>query len=123
MKMFVIDGTDFSDCITVPSYKVNSKDIYDEYVDANKIKHRDIHRSQISGTMSMKFFDIDRYYDFLRLLREKKTIEGYVTVSLYVNNLNEVKEADVYIDHDMANVIPVLGMKDNTTIEITITER
>ena len=123
MELFRIGSTDYTNDIVVPSYEVNSQDIYDEWKDANKIKHRHIFRQKISGSFIMKFKSKERYIEFIRVLEEKKTIEGYIPITVYSNNTNKTKEINAFITIEPANEMPLFRKYDYDGMEVTIEER
>lgn len=123
MRLFSINGKDLTHYITVPSYIMNSKDVYNEWVDANGLTHRDVYRTKVSGKFTMLFTDHDEYFDFLKLINEHKGTGGYVPVSLYVNNLNTIVNTDVYIEMEPANTLPYFGINKYDGFEVSIVER
>lgn len=124
MELFMIGGRDFTKNITVPNYKVNEKPVYDEYIDANKKVHRDTLRHQVEGSISFLFYDVEKYYEFLDVIRDNTNVEGYVTVSLYINNKRTFETKNVFIDlGDLPELEPVIGLKGNVSFDISILEQ
>ena len=63
MILFKMGNKDYTQFITMPSYKVVSKPITKEYEDVNKISHKQYIRDQISGSFTLKFFDTTKEID------------------------------------------------------------
>lgn len=123
MLIFSLGGVDLSKNILVPTYKVNAQPVYMEWTDGNDKIHREISRYRIAGNFKMKFFNKTQYLNTLRLFREQQNDEGYTTVSVYVNNLDEVKVIDAYITMDPANDMPLYGNSDYDGFDVNIKER
>ncbi len=123
MQLLNINGIDFTHFITVPSYKVNRQNEYIEWQDANFIVHRFLTRTRVSGTCTMMFDDKDEYYTFLDTVEENKVTAGYIPgCTIYCDNIHETVLADLYIDLDPPEAVPLFGSK-HEGFEITITER
>lgn len=121
--LFKVGNTDLTNFITVPSYIVNSKDIYEEYTDGNKKFRRKVIRTRISGSFSLLFSDKADFKAFLTLMKNSKTKEGAITATVYVNNLMEVKSSTFFIEYDVADIAPFLGTKRVDAIQVTIEEQ
>jgi hypothetical protein len=102
---------------------MNIKPVYKEWTDAYGINHRYITRKQISGSFTMWFDDPEELFTFNTRIQEKTTFAGYVTIGVYVNNLNEFKTIDAYIDYELQNDLPYFGAKEHDGFTVTITER
>lgn len=126
MKLFSINGVDFTSFIKVPTYKVNRKDIYEEWTDANHVSHRKRTRGQIEGTLTLLFNEKSDLFNFLNTVNTNKDSGGcYIApVSLYINNENTVVDnLEVFIEMDLPNNLPILNLSENNGFEIGITER
>lgn len=124
MQLFKIGETNFTSFITVPSYKVNKNDVYMSWTDANHKQHRFLTRRQVSGSFSMLFDSVTDYNLFLSTIESKKNREGYIpNCRVYCNNTNTVENVDLFIDFEVADILPVIGTSDNESFEVTITER
>lgn len=109
MKLFVLNGIDFTDKIIVGSYEVNSSEEYDEFQDGNGKYHRNVLRERISGVFEMRFLNTKEYEAFISHWRAYK-IAGANHVSLFVNNKNAIMPADVFI-----TISPKMTLKGNGT--------
>lgn len=123
MQLFVINNVDYTKHITVPSWKVNSFDIYETWEDGNWVTHREKHRSKVKGTFTMYFDDITEFDNFMNALQTQKTSEGYIIATVYVTNLNTTKSGNFYIDCDPANNKPLFDKTRHDGFDVTIEER
>lgn len=126
MELFCIDGKDFTTRITVPTYAVNRTDVFEEWVDANHITHRDRTRGRIEGTFTLLFSDKKDFFDFIDTVNRCKDPGGcYIApVSLYVNNENIVEhDLQVFIEMELANSLPIMNIGENEGFEVTVTQR
>ncbi len=126
MQLFIINETDFTQFIEVPSYRVNEVDISDDWKDGNYVMHKNIVRSQIKGSFSVKFTNIADFDNFFTVINENKIAtgdhSGAVLTSVYVNNKNEVKSAYLFITADPANTKPLFAAPSYDGFEVTIEE-
>lgn len=123
MQLFNIAGNDLTKHITMSSYNVNEEDVYTGWTDANRVDHRFVHRQRVSGKFTMKFTEKEEYFSFLELCKSNKTREGYITTKLYVNNLNQVKELDVFITFKPANNLPLYKNGEYKGFEVNVRGR
>lgn len=116
------NNTDLTSFITVPSYVVNSKDIYEEYSDGNKKFRRKLIRKRITGSFSLQFSDPEDYDAFVALIKSSRDNVGLIDAKVYVNNLDEVKTSKFYLEYELPLLRPVLGIKSTELIDVTIEE-
>lgn len=112
--------------ITVPSYEVNNLPVYEEWKDGNRIERRDIIRYQISGSFTLMFFNKNQYLDFIstyNMAKDDERFDGTVEAKVYINNEDRVVRTRVYMDFEISNQLPIIGMEDADGIEVTIKER
>ena len=112
--------------ITVPSYEVNNLPVYEEWKDGNRIERRDIIRYQISGSFTLMFFNKNQYLDFIstyNMAKDDERFDGTVEANVYINNEDRVVRTRVYMDFEISNQLPIIGMEDADGIEVTIKER
>lgn len=100
MQLFFLGEIDLSSFIINETYSVNIEDVYNAWTDGNGTNHRDIYRTRISGEFKMKFYNPDRFIEFLEALSSLKTSGGYYPITCYVNNLGRMQEINVYMDFD-----------------------
>ena len=122
MELFRIGTVDFTKRITVPSYKVNRHPQYHEWVNGNGVTRRHVYRQKISGTFTMRFVNPEDYFEFINMVSENTGAGGYTPVSVYVNNINEVVNTNVFINFDPANTLPVMGTRKDSGFQVTIEE-
>ena len=105
-----IEWVDFTDCVKLPSYDVNSEDINEDWDDADYVTHRIVTRKRISGKFEMIFPSIERYRQFLFLLDQSKEYNGegiaYVELKVHVNNVLDIREG---IDPTSSPCITYIG--------------
>jgi len=138
-----ITWEDFTDCIKLPSYNVNSNDVNEDWDDANYTTHRIVARKKIEGKFEMIFPSIERQKYFFYLLDKSRELNGdgiaYVDLKVHVNNMldydlskdydprelpciNYIGKFFIKIDNN-AWVQPIYGHYDKySPLSITITE-
>ena len=124
MRLFKMGDYDLTERITLPSYKVNGINQYEEWKDADYTLHREITRNQIKGTFTVKFYSVDEYEEFLEALADATQEDGSVEAEVYMHNLRQVRSTYVFLEFDPKNTLPNINMgKDYDGFDITVTER
>lgn len=125
--LFKIGNTDFTSCIVAPTYKVNQVPDYDEWIDANRRKHRNIVRHTIKGTFTMKFASGQQYQTFLNALNTARSNNSdgdeAFDAELFVMNLNRSFTKTVYLSWDPNDFLPFVNRASYDGFEVTIEER
>lgn len=122
--LFILNGTmDITSLIVVPSYRVNLEDVYEEWTDSNKLTHRDITAKKAKGNFEITFQNVDQYQAFMMHLRNNKKQNGSYDCSVYLNNMLEAINTEMYIDFAPENVMPIIGVKEYKHIEVTVEQR
>lgn len=124
MKLFVMDGKDYTNNIKVPTYTVNQIPNYINWTDATYHNHRYLARKTVSGTFTIWFDIPEDYFEFLDTVRNNTNTLGYIpNVEVYCNNINNVVVADIFLDMNPANDLPYYGAKPHDGYQVTIQER
>ena len=121
----IVNGSDLYDLtnyIVVPTYKVNDKTEYTEWTDGDLIIHHDELRKRLEGTFTLLFNNIDEYQNFLSIYNNRLQ-DGYISAYVYDNMTRTTRLANVYLDFELANEMPFMGIKEIDGIEITLKER
>lgn len=124
MRLFDINGTDYTTFIQAPTYKVNAMEVYEEWTDGNKVNHREVVRQRVQGTFTMIFDNQVDYLAFMQVIDAYKVIgDGSVLGTFYLNNKNTTIQTKVYFNIEPANTLPFLGVKSCEGVQVTIEER
>lgn len=124
MELFMIGDNDYTQYITVPSYKVNYAPVYNTWTDANYITHRDTLRYKVSGSFKMLFNTEEELNQFLDdIYNNEDASGGYIPIKVYVNNLSNQQDIDAYISFTLANDKPYYGVKEHEGFEVKVEER
>ena len=110
--IFKMGSNDYTNNITVPSYKMNQTPTYREYTDCNYTVHREIARQKISGSFTVFFTKVQDFKDFMSYIQENTLQDGSILVSAYVNNLSAVKDFYAYLECTPASNLPYYGSKE-----------
>lgn len=125
MQLFVVDGKDFTNHITVPSYKVNKDDIYVEWEDAAYGKHKEVVRTKVKGNFKLLYDDIEELDDFFDTIEALKSEsdDGSIEATLYLNKLHTVETVNVFIEYSPANEKPFFQKQKVSGFEVSVEER
>ncbi|MBQ5473201.1 MAG: hypothetical protein IIT65_00540 [Lachnospiraceae bacterium] len=117
--LFTFNGIDYSDKILMPSYKINSQPLYEEWQDANGITHRDYVRNRVSGTFDIYFTDVNDFYTFVNSLKNTRRLDLTYEITLYINNELTARTIYAYISYEFSEEEPIMSIQhDSFTIEI-----
>lgn len=126
-QLFKMGAYDLTEHIVVPTYKVNDLPEYEEWKDANYTIHREIVRTKIQGSFTVKFSSLSEYEEFLQAVENNTVDDGSTSATVYSHNKVHddqgiVRTTYVFMDFDPVDALPVQG-SDDSSFEITITER
>lgn len=111
--------------IVMNTYDVNNQPQYEEWTDANYRVHRVLTREQkIEGSFQVKFLRSSDYETFLSSFGDPSYRYNHVLLTVFVNNLGELREGYFYIEYTAKDEIPYMdgGKEENVegfTINIT----
>lgn len=86
-EVFKLNNVDYSDCVVAEAYKVNIKDIYQEWTDGSQTKHRDVVAQKLQGTFQMFFKTESDLQIFLTALANCRTSDNTYPVKMKANNI------------------------------------
>lgn len=121
--LLVINGHDYTRNIIMPSWKINSKDIYEEKTNANKKFIRTITRSRIMGTFTIAFDNTNTYSQFMSDCWNGKGSSGELACGIWVNNMNQHVSTKVYFSMEPQNQIPSMEIARFSSFEVTVEEQ
>ena len=98
MILFKINNVDFTARVNQRSYSVQKQPVYTTWTDGDWINHREIARTQISGSFNMTFVTEQQYEDFLAAIAAVQTTGGYCPVQLWDNTSKALATIDAFID-------------------------
>lgn len=84
--IFKLNDVDRSEHVVADKYKVNLKDIYQEWTDGGQVKHRDVVAQKLQGTFQMYFKTESDLQTFLTALANCKTSDNTYPVKMKANN-------------------------------------
>lgn len=97
-NLFKIGSTDLTGYEGMEKHNVNKDEIFEEWVDGNYISHRLFSRTQIAGSVYLKFPRESAYTTFLTLLSTARDVDGYYPVTVYCSNTGTAETFNAYLD-------------------------
>lgn len=122
-RLFVINNEDFTSFIRVPTYMINKLPVYNEWQDANGTYHRDIYRTSVEGSFTLWFDSHEDYFNFYKIINANTTSEGWILLTLYLNNEDDVYTSKFFLSMTPKNELPYMGMKAHEGFEISVKEK
>ena len=125
MQLFVVNNKDFTPHITVPSYKVNDEEVYEEWQDANYKTHREITRKQVNGSFKVLYDVVEELDDFFDTIETLKAAsdDGSIEMTVYLNNLHTTKTITAFVKYTPSNEKPFFQREKVSGFDVTIKER
>ena len=125
--LFSLNGVDYTSYVREKGYNISENDVYGNtaWVDANFVKHRNVVRTEITGSFTMLFESEAEYNSFLNNVENSKTA-GHNPVTLYVNNTNKMKSTNAYlkIDSNVLRTTETYGREfAYASVTVTVEER
>lgn len=97
MTLLMFGTYDATKHIVVPSYNVNTEEVYDEWKDGFGKTHRDIYAETTGGSMNMQFFTAAEFAAFRAAVDAVRSDYGYVTCQIWSNNRQELQTKEVFL--------------------------
>lgn len=124
MELFILNGIDYTNHITVPSYNVQKEAVEKTWEDATYTMHTDILRWRLKGSFTIYFDSNSELDDFLTNLRNcTSETDNYVDASLYDNLSSTLITSKFKFKISFANNRPYLGTKKHDGYNVTVEER
>lgn len=115
---------DLTKFIEVPTYKVSRKKGYDSWQDSNWTTHQEIVYRKLTGSFTLRFFEVKDLESFLDFVFSAEEQDGSVLCNVYDNNSRTLmRDKYMFIDFDIPNDVPFYNLKEHDGYEITVTER
>lgn len=116
---------DLTRYIPMSKYSVNNIRNYDEWIDSNYAKHRQLTDEKAEGDFTLRFPSINLYQDFVSFIsthRENHT--GAIMCDAWCTNEMRVKSnIAVFLDFEPQNDLPLLADNKSDGFTVTLTER
>lgn len=115
---------DLTRYIPMSKYSVNNIRNYDEWIDSNYARHRQLTDEKAEGEFTLIFPSIGLYQDFcafIEIFRDKKT--GAIPCDVWCTNEFRVKSIDAFLDFEPQNDLPLLADNKSDGFTVTLTER
>lgn len=97
-NLFKISSTDLTKWEDATKHNVNRTDMYEEWRDGNWNLHREIARTQISGSVVLNFSRAADFNSFITLLTSARNADGYYSISVYCSNTGTTETLNAFLD-------------------------
>lgn len=121
--IFEINGKDYADHVLSGAYKINSKPLAEEIVDANGRTHKRLIANKVSGSVDMFFRTIEEFDEFATWIEGHKDRNLANKIELTVNNTANDVLIDAYIDYEPVRSIDGMWNDYILRYSMNITER
>lgn len=128
-SLIVLKGTggrtlDLTRYIPMSKYSVNNIRNYDEWVDSNYAKHRQLTDEKAEGDFTLRFPSIKLYQDFVAFIAtHRNNSTGAIACDVWCTNEFRVKTINAFLDFEPQNDLPLLADNKSDGFTVTLTER
>ena len=100
LNLFSVGGVNYSAFIVRDSYNVNKVEEFNEWTDANFIKHRYAARQKVKGEFDMQFMKRSDYSAFVANLANTRGLDGTYIATLFLNNQDTAESINCFISFE-----------------------
>lgn len=106
----IIGDTDITRLIADDSYKVDSTEVYAEWIDGNKKKHKVLERTKVTGSFNVILRAGWTITDneFIQLINNNVS-ENLLTITLWVQNLAKMESVRAYYSISTSETLDFRG--------------
>ena len=123
MEMFIINGTDYTNHIMVPSYKVQSEPVTETWEDVRYRTHADLKRWKVRGSFKIFFDDISELQSFLAALENARGVDNFTDATLYDNYKMQKHTSKYFFKISLVQDYVYYGNKKHDGYEIQVEEQ
>ena len=120
-SLFVVNGVDLTTHIVAPTYIMNELNVYEEWTDANKVNHRDVIRTRVTGSFDVYIDNETDFNTFVNMI-ENKSGGDYITATVYINNKDTTDTRNFFITCELPNIVPMFGRQPIDPISVELEE-
>ena len=124
-RHLILNGVDYTPYIVEGSYKIDSDDIYESWIDGNMLEHRLVVTSKVSGSVQLLCSELGRWPKVSELLADinAATNNHVLTCGVYVPSRGAVEAINCYFNLVSSSHIKSLGGKFTDVFTLEIKER
>lgn len=128
-SLIVLKGTggrtyDLTRFIPMSKYSINNIRNYDEWIDSNYARHRQLTDEKAEGDFTLRFPSISSYQDFVSFLSTYRNAQtGAIGCDVWCTNEMRTKTINAFLDFEPQNDLPLLADKKSDGFTVTLTER
>lgn len=121
----VINGVDYTPFMVEGSYKINTVDKYESWLDGNMVEHRIVVSEKVSGSVQILCSELGNWPTVDEYIADlAAATDNYVlTCAVYVPSLGTTKAIDCYYDNENVSHIKSSGGQFTDIFQLKITER
>lgn len=123
MAIFKIGTTDLTNWVDRENYNCNITDVFQNWTDGNWVDHREVVRTQIKATITLKFPRETDFNAFKALLTSQRDVNGYYPVTVWVNNTQTEESINAFIDTSAVTKWDVTCPRKWRSVSVAVTQR
>lgn len=115
---------DLTRFIPMSKYSINNIRNYDEWIDSNYAKHRQLTDEKAEGDFTLRFPSINLYQNFVSFLNtHRDNSTGAIACDVWCTNEMRVKTINAFLDFEPQNDLPLLADNKSDGFTVTLSER
>jgi hypothetical protein len=123
IEFFKIGSTDLSSKMDYQNYSMNNLPVFQSWTDGNMIEHRNSIRSRITGSFELNYMNASDMTAFLNLMSSEMNVNGYYSVTAYVQNKNAVESFEAFIEYDAETKFDFTNNREYHLIKMNVRQR
>lgn len=122
MELFILNGVDYTNHITVPSYNVQREPVTKTWEDATYHMHTDLIRWRLKGSFTIYFDSVSELDEFIDTLNGLRGPDNYIEATLYDNDERKQIQSKFIFKIGLPNNKPYYGRKKHDGYNIQVEE-
>lgn len=115
---------DLTRYIPMSKYSVNNIRNYDEWIDSNYARHRQLTDEKAEGDFTLRFPSINLYQNFVSFISTYRNSQtGAIACDVWCTNEYRVKSINAFLDFEPQNDLPLLADNKSDGFTVTLQER
>lgn len=123
MILLKIGNTNITSYIDKQNFVMNKADVGEVWTDGNGVDHRNVVRTRTAGKAVAGFSNAADFATFCTTLTTERHVDGYYSVTTYVNNTGETETFDAFIDVTTSTKWDWVNNRQWHTVTLQIAER
>lgn len=121
--LFKINTTDLTQWVDRENFNCNKTDVFQDWTDGNWVSHRDVVRTQITGSLNLRFPKEADFTAFKTLLSTARNANGYYPITIWCSTTQAEETINAFLDISAVTRWDVTCPRVWRGVTVAVTER